>query len=147
MSNEKIETPKSNSKTRIYLFVLLVGVALTAWSVFFKDKNNLSDQELIKDESAMEEDNKDNEMQGHDSGIVSGVTGSYLEGRLENSDDVVQGNYKLVSSSSQIYIKTGRDFSSYVGSDVLVLIDGTMESFTLLDIEKRVEKDGYIQSQ
>ena len=138
---EKMEQPKSAKKTKVYLLVLLVGVALTVWSLFFKDKN--TDLEVVENQEQEEEGTVKDE----DSGIVSGATGSYLEGRLENSDDSIQGNYKLISSVAQIYIKTSRDFSSLVGSDVLVLIDGSTESFTLLNIEKRVERDGYIQAQ
>ncbi len=137
MPKETIETTKSAKKTKAYLMVLLIGVALTVWSVFFKNKN--SDNELVGNKEMSDEE-------GEDSDLGSEVS-SYLEGRLENSDNLVQGNYKLMSALSRIYIKTSRDFSSLVGSDVLVTIDGSTESFTLLNIEKRVEKDGYIQSR
>ena len=137
MPKETIETTKSAKKTKAYLMVLLIGVALTVWSVFFKNKN--SDNELVGNKEMSDEE-------GEDSDLGSEVS-SYLEGRLENSDNLVQGNYKLLSALSRIYIKTSRDFSSLVGSDVLVTIDGSTESFTLLNIEKRVEKDGYIQSR
>lgn len=138
---EKIEKTKSGRKTKFYLLVLLVGVGLTVWSVFFKGDGSLklTEDGTIEDEEEVTEENE--------IGTVSGMTGSYLQGRLENSDDSIQGNYKLISDFGQIYIKTGRNFSALIGSNVLLSIDGTMESFTLLDIQKRVEKDGYIQSQ
>ena len=141
MPKETNEKPKKDVKTRFYLLVLLVGVALTGWSLF-RDQNlsfNIfEDKERQEDISSMDK-NSDTD--------ISSVVGNYLEGQLQNSDDLNRGNLKLTSSLGEIYIRTARDFSALIGFDVLMTIDGTLDKFTLLSIEKRVEKDGYIQAQ
>ena len=141
MPKETSQKLKRNVKTRLYLLVLLVGLGLTGWSLF--QGKNLSfnlfeDKEKQEDISSMDKNS--------DTG-ASSVIGNYLEGQLQNSDDLNRGNLKLISSLGEIYIRTARDFSSLVSFDVLMTIDGTLDKFTLLNIEKRVEKDGYIQAQ
>jgi len=141
MPKETSQKLKRNVKTRLYLLVLLVGLGLTGWSLF--QGKNLSfnlfeDKEKQEDISSMDKNS--------DTG-ASSVIGNYLEGQLQNSDDLNRGNLKLISSLGEIYIRTARDFSSLVSFDVLMTIDGTLDKFTLLNIEKRVEKDGYIQVQ
>ena len=69
-----------------------------------------------------------------------------LEGVLWSSDDKAKGDLMLVSSTATVYIKTSRDFSDLVGKHVLVSIDGTLDSFTLLYIEENLAKDGFIQT-
>lgn len=137
MQKEEIQKPESSPKTRLYLFVFLIGLALTGWS-FYKDKNlnfNIFKNGMKQEEiSNVDQDYKD-------------TVGNYLEGRLENSDNTEKGNLKLLSSVGQIYIRTSRDFSSLIGFDILMTIDGTLDKFTLLNIERRLEKNGYIQPQ
>ncbi len=141
MPKETNQKPKRNVKTRFYLFILLVGIALTGWALY-KDGNlklNIFWDE-IKSEEVPLVDQDDN------TGTPS-FLGNYLEGQLKNSDDPNRGNLKLTSSLGEIYIRTSRDFSALIGFDVLMTIDGTLDKFTLLNIEKRLEKDGYIQAQ
>jgi len=62
----------------------------------------------------------------------------YFEGLLQNSDDSARGNLMLVKNTGKkIYIDTARDFSSLEGREVIVRIDGTLESFILKDIESK----------
>lgn len=122
-------------KTKFYIFILLVGIGLTVWSVSNKNKGSEVSEDLENNEAQMEE-KKD-----------TVVAGNHFEGRLENSDDVKRGNLKLVSLIGDIYIRTSRDFSALIGLDVLMTIDGTLDKFNLVNIEKRLEKEGYIQSQ
>lgn len=129
---EKSTKPKMANKTKLYLLVLLVGIGLTAWSLVGKNNNDsISEQKGNDQEIAQEEDSN----------------GNYIAGILENSDDVNKGNLKLVSEAGHIYIRTSRDFNAFIGSQVLMLIEGTTDNFTLVNIEKRIEKDGYIQNQ
>ena len=141
MPKETNQKPKRNVKTRFYLLVLLVGLTLTGWSLF-QGKNlnfNIFEDEAKQDEASSMDKNSD--------AGISSVIGNYLEGQLQNSDDLNRGNLKLTSSLGEIYIRTARDFSALIGFDVLMTIDGTLDKFTLLNIEKRLEKDGYIQVQ
>ena len=81
---------------------------------------------------------------GKDNGALAK---SPLEGILQNSDDTSRGNFKLVSDQGDIYIRTNRDFQKLVGLEVLVLINGTLDNFEMVDIQPKIEKDGYILSQ
>lgn len=125
-------------KTKFYLFILLVGVILTAWALFFKNQS----VDVVSDESSNEMNADWNEKESASSKLVN-----YLEGRLEKSDNSSRGNLRLVSSLGEIYIKTERDFNFLVGYDVLISINGTLENFQFLNMEKRFEKNGYIQLQ
>lgn len=155
-NKQNAEKPKisGSNKTKYYLMILLAGVGLTVWSVVFKHKNVMDLARNFKHKLEMEDDDKtgdeimeEGDMElGDDSGVVSNPTGNYLEGRLENSDDQSKGNLKLSSSAHEIYLRTSRDFSALIGANVLMYIDGTLEKFTLVNIEKKVEKDGYIQA-
>ena len=141
MPKETNQKPKRNVKTKLYLLILLVGSTLTGWSLF-RDTNlnfNIFEDKEKQDEASSMDKNSD--------AGTSSVIGNYLEGQLKNSDDLNRGNLKLTSSLGEIYIRTARDFSSLIGFDVLMTIEGTLDKFTLLNIEKRVEKDGYIQAQ
>lgn len=139
---QKEETkPKKNPKSRFYLFILLVGIVLIGRALYRDYNLNLNIfWDKIKSDDVTSVDRGDNS-------DISSVVGSYLEGRLENSDNIQRGNLKLVSGLGQIYIRTSRDFSSLIGFDVLMTIDGTLDKFTLLNIERRLEKNGYIQPQ
>ncbi|MDO8496135.1 MAG: hypothetical protein Q7S43_01635 [bacterium] len=141
MQKEKNQKSEMNRKTRFYLVVLLAGVVLTGWALYKNDNLKLNffrDQIKSEEVPLVDQDNNTGR---------SSFVGNYLEGQLKNSDDLNLGNLKLTSSLGEIYIKTSRDFSALIGFDVLMTIDGTLDKFTLLNIEKRLEKDGYIQAQ
>lgn len=123
-------------KTKFYYFVLIVGVALITVSFVSKNKNPVVD---TADSNKQE--------QAAATGENNGSEQKYFEGVLYKSDDSRYGNYKLVTSDSDIYIKTSRDFSALIGLEVLTLIDGTKDKFELLDIQAKVAKDGFIKQQ
>jgi len=126
------------SKNKVYCLSLAVGVALIVAALFMKNKDsNVERAELTGDEA--EEEIKKDET------ALSG--GNYLEGVLRNSEDASRGNLKLISKLGDIYLKTSRDFSNLVGLEVLVLINGTQDSFELVDIQSKVAKDGFIMQQ
>lgn len=143
MQKEQNLKPTTNLKTKFYLLILLVGMALTGWSLLYRDKN--LDFDIFKNEMKEKEASSTDKENSAD--IISIMAESYLEGRLENSDDVNRGNLKLISSIGNIYIRTARDFSNLLGFDVLVRIEGPLDNFKLIDIERRLEKNGYIQPQ
>src|SRR3989344_47587 len=76
---------------------------------------------------------------------VNKPTTSTLEGALWKSDNDTKCNLMLLTSNATIYIKTSRDFNELVGKNVVASIDGTLENFTLLNLEKNLAKDGFIQ--
>ncbi|HXK41179.1 MAG TPA: hypothetical protein VJ046_03745 [Candidatus Paceibacterota bacterium] len=69
-----------------------------------------------------------------------------LEGVLWSSDDEAKGNLMLVKNNATIYIRTSRDFSGLVGKYVIASIDGTLDNFTLLNIEENLTRDGFIRT-
>jgi len=115
--------------------LLLAGVGLIVWSLFFKDRVN-DDSWLSgnKDESLQKQENNSDEVAGQ----------KYLEGVLFRSESPVRGNFKLVSGEGDIYIKTSRDFNGLVGYQVIVVINGTKDNFELLDIRSKIEDSGYL---
>lgn len=70
-----------------------------------------------------------------------------IEGVLWSSDSEQRGNLMLVSKYTTIYLKTSRDFSSLIGKNVIVTADGTLDNFTLINVEENLIKDGFIQAQ
>ena len=90
---------------------------------------------------------KNNQEQTGSINNSNNISASVLEGILRYSDDPFRGNLKLVSQYSDIYVRTARDFSSLIGLEVLVRINGTLDKFELLDVELKVTRDGYILQQ
>src|SRR3989344_8026198 len=70
-----------------------------------------------------------------------------LEGVLWLSDNETKGNLMLVTADTTIYVRTSRDFSGLVGRHVVVSVNGTLENFSLLNIEESITKDGFIKVQ
>jgi len=133
VENEKNQKPGWSRKTKMYLLVLVAGVGLIATGLVYKN-GKVSSPTADNNDSKLEAgvDEKDE------------TAKNYLEGILKNSDNLKLGNFKLMSSAGEIYLKTTRDFSKLVGLQVLVLINGTMEKFELIDIQSKVADDSYI---
>lgn len=68
--------------------------------------------------------------------------GNYLEGTLRISNDNARGNLmvELMNSDRIIYLRTGRDFSGLLNTDVSVQIEGTIDRFSLIDIQPQAVK-------
>lgn len=124
-------------KTKFYLFVLIIGLSLVSYGLFFKDRNSLENSGADSNESFELEETVEHNL----------LPVNTLEGVLMFSDNLDKGNFKLVSGASGIYLKTARDFSTMVGLEVIISVSGTFEKFELIDIQPRVEKDGYIIPQ
>lgn len=69
-----------------------------------------------------------------------------LEGTLWPSDNKTKGNLMLVGKNATVYIRTSRDFSDLVGKYIIASINGTLENFTLLNIEENLTRDGFIRT-
>ena len=147
---------------KLYYLVLVAGVVMISVALFRKGGDSANTANIMEGieqdtEEDTEEDNvgenvdestkdaTENMMTDDDSRIMPSAGESFLEGVLQRSEDETRGNYKLVSGESDIYLKTSRDFSSLVGFQVLVIINGSRDNFELVDIQSRVAKDGYIR--
>jgi hypothetical protein len=53
-----------------------------------------------------------------------------FKGNLQISDQLSRGNYMIVSGPTKVYLKSVRDYSSWLGSDVLLSASGSLASFT-----------------
>lgn len=118
-------------KNRIY--IILTGVvAITLIWLSQSGRNNISELQLPPEKKAVNN--------------TSSEQISSLEGILWSSDDEKRGNLLLVSQYAAIYLKTSRDFSALVGKPVIVSVEGTLENFTLLNIEEHLTRDGFIHT-
>ncbi|OGN35057.1 MAG: hypothetical protein A3F98_00915 [Candidatus Yanofskybacteria bacterium RIFCSPLOWO2_12_FULL_41_8] len=120
------------TKKNLYLLMLVAGVALIAFSIFDKGKLDVADMENEDTTKVAATETED---------------ADYLEGVLYASEDMSRGNLKLVSDGRNIYMRTSRDFSRLIGLQVLVFIEGALDNFELIDIQPKLEKNGYILQQ
>lgn len=69
--------------------------------------------------------------------IVEEVPNAF-EGELRQSTDKRRGNLMLLLKDSDrvIYLNTSRDFSQFIGKQVSVSIEGSLDDFRLLDIKE-----------
>lgn len=119
-------------KNRIYI-VMTGVVALTLIWLSQSNRNQMSEFQLpLNEESAHNTANHPIDT---------------LEGVLWSSDDEARGNLMLVNQYATIYLKTSRDFGNLVGKNVIVSVDGTLDNFTLLNIEEVLAKDGFIKAE
>lgn len=68
--------------------------------------------------------------------MQSGSDSSW-EATLMASDNLAKGKYKIMVDNHTVYINTSRDYSKLVGKNVDIKYKGTMDSFTLIDIEAK----------
>jgi len=64
----------------------------------------------------------------------SDASAGSLEGELQASDNPAKGNLMLITPKRTIYVHTSRDFSTLIGKQVGLVIDGIEDNFTLKDI-------------
>jgi len=124
-------------KNKLYFLTLAVGIVLIVSAFVFKNNKG-------SDVADMESDNKQKEISADNKNVIAGNS---IEGVLRPSDNTNRGNWKLVSSVGDIYIRTIRDYSNLIGLQVLVTINGTFDNFELINIETKIEKDGFLLSQ
>lgn len=122
------------NKKMIVGIVVIVILVVAGIMIFNKNDNDSSETKSPENNSS--EEQKPNDI----------VKGNVLEGSLKASNDPARGNLmlELLNSDQIIYLRTSRDFSSLVGKDVAVTIEGTMEKFSLIDIQL-MTKDGSVK--
>ena len=121
----------------------MAGVILIAVALFTKNHKNSVASVENKDEATIV-DMKDS---ANISDVVSTEEKKSFEGMLYASEDKGRGNLKLTSDNTDIYIRTSRDFSSLIGLSVVVTIEGTLDNFELVDIQPKLEKNGFLLKQ
>ena len=117
-------------KNRIYIIITGV-VAITLIWLSQSNRNRLPELQLPLDKESTQN--------------TAAETIDALDGVLWASDDETKGNLMLVTNYANIYINTSRDFSGLIGKSVVASVDGTLDNFTLLNIEENLTKDGFIK--
>src|SRR3989338_4431038 len=108
-------------KNRIYIIITGVMAITLIW-ISQSNKNQLSELQLPLGEE-----------------LTNNITAENvdaLEGVLWSSDNETKGNLMLVNNNITIYIRTSRDFNDLTGKYVIASVDGTLDNFTLLNIEE-----------
>jgi uncharacterized protein YpmB len=121
-----------NKKMFVSIIVIIIFVVVGV--IFFQDKKQEAPSNSQPDnQTPIQEDQQQ-------------PKANVLEGTLKTSTDSARGNLmlELLNSDRIIYLRTSRDFSSFVGKDVAVTIDGTIDKFTLVDIQL-MSKDGKVK--
>jgi hypothetical protein len=121
-------------KNKNYIYLIIIAV-VTITLIWFSrnDKNQISESELLLNEKENVVNVKEEESL------------NTLEGSLLNSDNEAKGNLMVITKDDKIYIKTSRDFSNLIGKRVIVSIKGTIDNFTLVNIQENLTKDEYIR--
>lgn len=81
----------------------------------------------------------DSESSDSNNGSVVEEIPNSLRGELNASNDKNRGNLMLLLADSDriIYLNTSRDYSALIGKNVVVMIDGSMDDFLLVDIKEQ----------
>ncbi len=130
-------------KPKFIILVLLVLVIAGA-VYFLSDNSSQTGEEQLdtnQSQSQNQNQNQNNQQQNVDSdndSIIEEIPNT-LEGELLNSNDKRRGNLMLLLKDSDriIYLNTSRDFSSLIGKQVSVSIEGSLDDFRLLDITEQ----------
>ncbi len=120
-----------NIKNKTYIVITCLTAITLLW-LSQSNKNKEADLQLPDD----------NKAEGNNNSQIVDT----LEGVLWLSDDQGKGNLMLANKYAIIYVKTSRDFTNLVGKNVIVTADGTLDNFTLLNIEEHLTKDGFIKT-
>jgi hypothetical protein len=122
-------------KNKNYIYLIIIAV-VTITLIWFSrnNKNQISESELLLNEKENMVNVKEEE-----------ESLNTLEGSLLNSDNEAKGNLMVITKDDKIYIKTSRDFSNLIGKRVIVSIKGTIDNFTLVNIQENLTKDEYIR--
>jgi hypothetical protein len=114
---------------KIIILLFAVAVGLGAYWFFSMSDDQAPTQDTQQNETETKNDEQTK---------VEEVPNA-LEGELKVSTDKKRGNYMLLLNDSDriIYLNTSRDFSSLVGKQVLISIDGSLDDFRLIDIKAK----------
>lgn len=118
---------------KLYLPMAVGGIVILAVLAVFQWKN-LSNQGTpppTPSGNAAEEP-------GNKFSAASGQEGAgELAGVLNKSDNLQKGNLMLETPGRNIYLHTSRDYTALLGREVTVSIEGTVQSFNLIEIKAK----------
>ena len=70
-------------------------------------------------------------------GVVESSAPVQVSGRLERTDDASRGNYLILAGSLKVYLQSVQDYSGWLGTDVDLAAQGTIQSFTEARLTKK----------
>jgi hypothetical protein len=117
-----------NSKT-IWVVVAVVVIAAIIWIATGSKKTS---QNQTNQSNANTTTKSTNQTSGSQ---TPNTVSNALKGTLKISDNQALGNLMLVTSTSNVYLRTSRDFSNLVNKQVALDYDGTITNFKLVDIK------------
>jgi hypothetical protein len=123
------------------ILTILVVILLVVAGVWYFRNDDTSqtpgpqEQEQDQNGSNQSEDSSQDDTPSGD--IITEEIPNGLKGQLQVSNDKRRGNLMLLLDDSDriIYLNTSRDFSSLIGKEVVVSIEGSLDDFRLLDIQ------------
>lgn len=60
-----------------------------------------------------------------------------FSGKLQGSDDETRGNYLIIADSTKAYLKSAHDYAAWIGSEVNLTANGTMQNFSGARLNKK----------
>lgn len=113
-------------KIAIWALVVIV-LAAGGWLIGSRMAKKNSEAPLPQPETNTEDDS------------LETAGGKVWSGKLEVSDNKSRGNLMLVWEEGKppVYINTIRDFSQFIGREVIVNYEGDTKQFRLLDIQPK----------
>jgi hypothetical protein len=116
----------------IISLIVLVALGAGVWYFGMKDDEPASTNNPTNNTQNSENNSNSSEQPE----VVSEVPNGFV-GELRVSSDKKRGNLMLMLKDSDriIYLNTSRDFSSLIGKQVRVTIEGSLDDFRLIDIK------------
>lgn len=109
----------------------IVGAVLIVLIIFAIVSNNRPKESPVNSDQKTEEQINTNQNNQN----TNEEQNKTLNGVLRISDDLKKGNLFLENETGKYYIYTSRDFSKYLDKQVEIVYLGSLDSFTLVDIQ------------
>lgn len=120
----------------ILSLIVIVAIVLAGWLVFGRSGDNNVTTENNNNTGGNQSSGNNNETPSDtDQESTDTDSGDGIAGILRVSDNQSLGNLMIVTEDHTVYLHTSRDFSALVGKNVVVQIEGNLQSFTLIDIK------------
>lgn len=127
-----------------FSWVVVVGIIAVAGFIWHNNRPVQIEEDIIQQNDNQNNSSNNgaqnfgNNDQNEASEQDDAEDGSVLRGTLQTSNDTRHGNLMLLLEDSDriIYFNTSRDFSSLIGKNVKVEIDGDLNNFVLINIEE-----------
>jgi len=124
--NQNPENQKSNTWVWIAAIGILIVFTIIAILKNPSDKTSDAGTDDTNLEQDMMMDDQDQERTDAERENFVGI--------LQESDNQAIGNLMLVQEGRNVYLFTSRDYSSLIGQEVKLVVEGSLERFRLVDI-------------